>query len=76
VSSHSFAETTAIVCQAFDQACTALDDTRQPDSLKPAIATRMIEIVTRGERNPAEICEAALISLGLKPNPFVISVRL
>src|SRR5262245_15344571 len=68
-----FAESTVLFCQAFDQVCTALRETGQPDSFKHAVAKKLIEIANLGERDPAAMSAATLISLGLKPNRFVIS---
>lgn len=61
------AETTALICQAFDKVCRALHDRGQPDAVKEVIAKRVIEIAGRGERDPDKMCEAALTSLGLVP---------
>ena len=73
ISDRSFdAETTAFIGEAFDKACKEMRDKRQPDSLQQSIAKRLIEISARGERDPEEMCEAALVSLGLAPNPFTI----
>jgi hypothetical protein len=70
-----FAESTVLICQAFDQVCTALRETGQSDSFKHAVAKRLIEIANLGARDPAEMSAATLISLGLKRNRFVISPR-
>jgi hypothetical protein len=61
------AETTALICQAFDKTCRALHDRGQPESVKEIIAKRVIEIAGRGERDPDKMCEAALASLGVVP---------
>jgi len=66
------AETTAIICQAFGKACKETHDNDQSDSVKEIIAKRLIVIAARGERDPEKMSEAALISLGLKPNRFTI----
>jgi hypothetical protein len=63
-------ETTSLVGQAFDKVCSKLRDQRQRHSLKESIAKRLIAIAGRGERDPEKMCEAALISLGLKRNRF------
>jgi hypothetical protein len=71
ISDQSFdAETTELICNAFDKTCKELHDSGQPDSVKEVIAKRIIEIAGRGERDPDKMCEAALISLGLKRNRF------
>jgi hypothetical protein len=70
------AETTDIIRQAFDKACKALDNKVEPaPSVKAKVAERLIEIAARGARAPDEMCEAALVSLGLKPNRFTVAPR-
>ena len=68
-------EATAILCSAFDNACAALFDKGQSQPIRETIAKRIIEIAGRGERDQENMCEAALISLGLKANRFAISPR-
>lgn len=69
-------ETTALIRQAFAQACNEIHVGGEPTApVKEAIAGRLIELATRGERVPNEMCEAALVSLGLKPNRFTVSPR-
>ena len=57
----------AILGQAFDKACQELYDSVQPVSLEEIIAKRLIMIAARGETDPERMCEAALISVGLRP---------
>lgn len=59
------AETTAIVCAAFDRACRALHDTGQPEIVREVIAKRIIEFAGHGERDPDKLCQTTLASLGL-----------
>jgi hypothetical protein len=67
-------ETMAIIRQAFDKARQEIHDDEQPTaSLKKMIAERLIEIAAHGERAPDKMCEAALVSLGFKPNQFTIA---
>jgi hypothetical protein len=67
-------ETMAIIRQAFDKARKEIHDEGQPTaSVKMMIAERLIEIAAHGERAPDKMCEAALVSLGLKPNRFTIA---
>ena len=67
-------ETMAIIRQAFDKVREEIHDEGQPAaSVNKMIAERLIEIAARGERAPDEMCEAALVSLGLKPNRFTIA---
>jgi hypothetical protein len=69
-------ETTALIREAFAKACNEIHDGGEPTaSMKEAIAERLVDLATRGERVPNEMCEAALISLGLKPNRFTVSPR-
>jgi hypothetical protein len=63
------AETTAAICQAFDKVCRELHDRGQPESVREIIARRLIAIAGRGERDPDKMCEAALISLGVRRAP-------
>jgi hypothetical protein len=68
------AEATAIICKAFDKTCKELHDRGQPDSVREIIARQIIEIAGRGERDPDNLCEATLISLGFRrdlPGRFV-----
>ena len=67
-------ETMALIRQALDKACKEIHDEGQPTaSVKMMIAERLSEIAAHGERAPDEMCEAALVSLGLKPNRFTIA---
>jgi hypothetical protein len=67
------AETTALLCRIFDETCEKAHEEARLNSVRVAIARRLIEIAGRGERDPDTMCEAALASLGLKPNRFTIS---
>jgi hypothetical protein len=60
------AEATANLCEAFDKACRELHDGGQPEIVREVIAKRMIEIAGRGEHDPGKLCDATLVSLGLK----------
>jgi hypothetical protein len=53
-------EVLAVMSEAFDTACHALDDTGQPQIVREVIAQRIIEAAGRGERDPARLVEAAL----------------
>ena len=55
-----------ILGQAFDKACQELYDSDRDHALKQIIARRLIAAASRGERNPDRLCEAALVSLGLR----------
>jgi hypothetical protein len=53
-------EALAVMCEAFDAACKALDDTGQPQLVREVIAQRIIEAASRGERDPVRLMKAAL----------------
>jgi hypothetical protein len=55
-----------ILGQAFDKACQELYDSGRDSALKEIIARRLVAMAGRGERNPDRMCEAALVSLGLR----------
>jgi hypothetical protein len=59
------AEATLRLSQAFEKACAELHDRGQPIIVREIIARRIIEIAGRGERDPDQLCIAALTSLGL-----------
>lgn len=62
---------TAAMTAAYGKACELMQDWGQPDAIKGAIANRIIDVASRGERDPNEICERALKSLGFNENPRV-----
>jgi len=64
---HFDAETTALMCEAFDKTCRTLRGS-QSESAKELIAKRIIETAGRGERDPERLCEAALATLGIRRN--------
>jgi hypothetical protein len=69
-------ETTALIRQAFAKACNEIHGGGESTApVKEAIAERLIDLAARGERVPNEMCETALVSLGLKPNRFTVSPR-
>jgi hypothetical protein len=61
-------ETTALMCEAFDKSCQALQGTDQLEPAKEIIAKRIIEMAGRGERDPDRMCEAAMRSIGIRRN--------
>jgi hypothetical protein len=72
ISDRSFdPEATGLMCQAFDKACKELENTGESNS-KVIVAWRIIDIAAHGERDPDKMCEAALISVGLKRNRLAI----
>jgi hypothetical protein len=56
----------SVLGQAFDKACQELYDSGQSDSLEEIIAKRLVTIAARGELDPDRMCEAALVSVGLR----------
>jgi hypothetical protein len=73
ISDGSFdAATTAIINQAFEKACQEMRPNGGLNSVKDIIAKRLIVIASGGECDPEKMSEAALVSLGLKPNRFTI----
>jgi hypothetical protein len=61
------AETTTLIGQAFDKVCRELHDRGQPGSVRAIIAKRIIYVAVHGERDPDEMCKAALMALGIPP---------
>jgi hypothetical protein len=58
--------TTETMGRAFEQACTALQDSGQPDLVKEVIAKRIVQVAEPGERDPDKLCERALKALGIE----------
>ena len=56
------AETTALICQAFDLTCRDLHDKGQPALVTEIIAKRLIEIAARGER--VTILDRDMVTVG------------
>jgi hypothetical protein len=59
------AESTRLLGQAYDLACSGLRDDGQPAVVKEIIAKRIIELASDGERDPKKLSAAVLTSLGL-----------
>jgi hypothetical protein len=57
-----------IMSDAFERACRSLRDTGQPEMIKEVIAQRIIVAAREGRRDPRELCEEAMKSLGLASN--------
>ena len=57
-------EATVAMAEAYDKACRSMTDWGQPDVIKEIIAKRIVELAGRGERDPNQLCEQALKSLG------------
>ena len=55
--------TTAILAKAYDNAIVELRD-RGPDSVREAIARRIVTLASTGERDPNRLCDKALVAVG------------
>ena len=60
-------ETKHILGVAFEMVCIALRIEDSDDGVKQAIATKIIELVKSGERNPDTLCEQALKDIRSPP---------
>jgi len=58
-------DATQVMGDAFERACRSLHDVGQPDLVREIIAKRIVEAAKTGERDPARLCEQALILLGI-----------
>jgi len=58
--------TTAILDAAYDRAITELQD-RGPNSVREAIAKRILALASAGERDPNLLCDRALVAVGYFP---------
>jgi hypothetical protein len=50
----------AVMSEAFEAACEALDDTGQPKAVLEIIAERIVAAASNGERDPVRLREAAI----------------
>ena len=55
--------TTAILDTAYGRAINELHD-RGPDSVREAIARRILTLASAGERDPNRLCDKALLAVG------------
>jgi hypothetical protein len=60
------AATIGIMSEAFATACLTLSDEQQPLAVREAMALRIIEAVSNGERDPARLRDIGLIGV-LRP---------
>jgi hypothetical protein len=56
-------ETVQVICAAYDRAKKELRDKGQPEIVREILAQRILDLAARGERDPAQLCVAALSSL-------------
>jgi hypothetical protein len=61
--------TTKAMGEAFEKACQSMHDWGQPDNIKEIIAKRIVKLAGRGVRDPDQLCEQALKSLGFNESP-------
>jgi hypothetical protein len=57
------------MAEAYDKACRSMHDWGQPVIIGEIIAKRIIQFAAAGERDPDELCERALKSLGFSESP-------
>jgi hypothetical protein len=62
-------DATAAITEACAKASQSMLDWGQPDTFKHIIAKRIIELATKGERDPDQLCEQALRSFGFSESP-------
>jgi hypothetical protein len=62
-------DATAVIMEACEKASQSMLDWGQPDTFKDIIAKRIIELATKGERDPDQLCEQALRSFGFSESP-------
>ena len=58
--------TTAILRTAYYRALAELHN-RGPDSVRHALARRIVTLASAGERNPDRLCDKALVAIGILP---------
>jgi hypothetical protein len=68
---HFDLETTEAMSEAYDKACRSMHDWGQPVRLGEMIARRIMQMAAAGERDPDELCQRALKSLGFSESPSV-----
>jgi hypothetical protein len=57
-------DATAAMGAAFEKACGFLDGTSQADIIREIIAKGIIDLARNGERDPDQLCDEALKTLG------------
>jgi hypothetical protein len=62
-------DATAAITEACEKASQSILDWGQPDTFNDVIAKRIIELATKGERDPDQLCEQALRSFGFSESP-------
>ena len=62
-------QVTAAVTEAYEKASQSMLDWGQPDIIREIIGKRIIDLASKGERDPDELCEQALKSFGFSESP-------
>jgi hypothetical protein len=62
-------QATAAVTEAYEKASQSMLDWGQPDIIREIIGKRIIDLASKGERDPDELCEQALKSFGFSERP-------
>jgi hypothetical protein len=62
-------EATTTITEAYEKASQSMHDWGQPDTIKEIIFKRIIELASKGERDPDQLCEQALKSFGFSESP-------
>jgi hypothetical protein len=62
-------QATEAVVRACEKASRSMRDWQQPDALDQIVAKRIVELASKGERDPDELCEQALRAFGFYESP-------
>jgi hypothetical protein len=62
-------EAVAAITAACEKANQSMHDWEQPEAMNDIIAKRIIELASKGERDPDQLCERALKSFGFRESP-------
>ena len=62
-------QATLAITEAWEKASQSMHDWGQPEAMTEIIAKRIIELASKGERNPDQLCEQALKSFGFSESP-------
>jgi hypothetical protein len=59
-------ETIVLLSAAYEKALRNLHDEGQPQIVREVIAKRIIELASKGERDPERLCQAALSAISIR----------
>ncbi|HEY1361633.1 MAG TPA: hypothetical protein VGF60_05265 [Xanthobacteraceae bacterium] len=62
-------QVTAAIVEACEKASQSMRDWGQPEGMRETLARRIVELASKGERNPDRLCEHALRSMGFSESP-------